>query len=143
MATMRWKPSWWNDDRHGSAWDRVREAMRRDWEQTLHDMHIKGGHELNQSLEDTVKQMAGKQPLPPIDRANPPKIIGDWDRVETPMEYGFGARKEFGGDWPQVEGKLRDEWGKGAARDERWSDVRDYVRRGFEAEGRDSRSSIH
>ena len=49
MATMKWQPAWWNDN-HASAWDRVKEAMRRDWEQTKHDLHIKGGHELNQDI---------------------------------------------------------------------------------------------
>lgn len=143
MGTMRWKPTWWKDERHGSGWDRVREAMRRDWEQTLHDLHIKGGHELNQNLGDTMKQMRGKEEIPPIDKPNPPKVIGDWNDVELPMEYGYGARKEFGGAWNgDVETKLRGEWEQGQ-RDRRWDDVRDYVRRGFEYAGeRDSRSSM-
>jgi len=143
MATMRWKPSWWREDRHGSAWDRVREAMRRDWEQTLHDVHIKGGHELNQKLDDTVKQIAGKEPIPPIDRPNPAKIVGDWNDVELPLGYGYGARQEMGGGWNDAEPRLRDEWEHGH-RDERWSDVRDYVRRGFEyPPPRTSRPSVH
>src|SRR5581483_8090792 len=55
MGTMKWQPAWWNDG-HASAWERVKEAMRRDWEQTKHDLHLKGGHELNQGVKDTVKQ---------------------------------------------------------------------------------------
>ena len=144
MATMGWKPSWWRDERHGTAWDRVREAMRRDWEQTLHDVHIKGGHELNQKLGDTVKQMAGKEPMPPIDRPNPPKIVGDWSDVELPIGYGYGAHQEMGGAWSDdVETRLRGEWERGRA-DRPWSDVRDYVRRGFEyPTPRDSSHSVH
>ena len=46
MGTMKWQPAWWNEG-HASAWDRVKEAMRRDWEQTKQDMKMKGGHELN------------------------------------------------------------------------------------------------
>jgi hypothetical protein len=143
MATMRWKPSWWREDRHGDAWDRVREAMRRDWEQTLHDVHIKGGHELNQKLDDTVKQMAGNAPLPPIDQPNPAKIVGDWNDVELPLGYGYGARQEMSGSWNDAEPRLADEWERGR-RDERWTDVRDYVRRGFEYPmPRTSRPSVH
>ena len=44
MGTMIWQPAWWKEE-HAGAWDRVKEAMRRDWEQTRHDLHVKGGHE--------------------------------------------------------------------------------------------------
>jgi len=138
MGTMRWQPPWWNEQ-HASAWDRVKEAMRRDWEQTKQDVHAKGGHELNQQVGDTVKQAAGKEAIPPIDRANPPKVIGDakWDEVELPMEYGFAARAKYGttyNDWsPELEQTLRSEWDSGRAATGRdWRDVRDHVRRGFE-----------
>lgn len=130
---MRWKPSWWNDETHASGWDRVREAMRRDWQQTKHDLHM-GGHELNQGVKDTVKQMVGKEPLPPSDAPNPPKVIGDFDEAELPMEYGYGARKEFGEDrFSLVEPQLRSEWENSAATHGRWDDVRDYVRRGYQS----------
>ena len=144
MATMNWKPTWWKEDMHGSAWDRVKEAMRRDWEQTKKDLHLKGGHELNQNVGDTVKQMAGKQMPPPVDKANPAKVIGDWNDVELPMGYGYGARKQFGAQhtaWgPELETKLRGEWNEGKDRSGRgFDEVKDFVRRGFEYKGdRDS-----
>ena len=56
----KWRPSWWSDEVHGSAWERAQEAMRRDWAQTKHDLHL-GGHEMNQSLTDTLKQAAGQE----------------------------------------------------------------------------------
>ena len=90
MATMRMQPPWWNEG-YASAWDRAKEAFRRDWEQTKKDMHLKGGHELNQGARDTMKQAAGKQAIPADDRANPPKVIGDWNDLELPIEYGYGA----------------------------------------------------
>lgn len=133
MATMRWKPTWWKEETHASGWDRVREALRRDWQQTRHDLHA-GGHELNQGVKDTVKQMSGKQPLPPIDQANPPKVIGSFDDAELPLEYGYGARREFAEDrFSLVEPQLRSEWERtNHATSRRWDDVREYVRRGFE-----------
>lgn len=55
------RPAWWNDQ-HNSAWDRVKEAMRRDWEQTRADFG--GGRDLNQNVVDTVLQAVGSEPLP-------------------------------------------------------------------------------
>jgi hypothetical protein len=57
------QPSWWTEERHGSAWGRVKEAMKRDWEQTKHDLRL-GGRELGQDVDDTVKQAAGKEAIP-------------------------------------------------------------------------------
>jgi hypothetical protein len=135
MGTMNWQPAWWNDA-HASTWDRVKEAIRRDWQQTKHDVGMKGGHELNQSLADTTKQAAGKEPIPAIDRANPPKVIGDWNEVEIPIEYGYSARAHYQmhAAWTdELESKLRSEWTArkfGTAR--AWEDVREHVKFGFE-----------
>src|SRR3954469_1926012 len=108
-----WRPSWWSNEVHGSAWDRVKEAMRRDWSQTKHDLGI-GGHEMNQGFEDTINQAAGKQHLPDINRANPPKVIGEWRDAELPYAYGYAARKQYGGEHPKwttaLEAKLEKEW---------------------------------
>jgi hypothetical protein len=136
MGTMRWQPAWWNEA-HANAWERVKEAMRRDWEQTKHDLHLKGGHELNQAMADTVKQAAGKEPMPPIDRANPPKVIGEWNDDELPLEYGYSARNHYGPDrnWSEeMERALRREWEAGRAPSRRgWDEVRDAVRHGYES----------
>nr|MBA3542815.1 hypothetical protein [Deltaproteobacteria bacterium] len=60
------EPTWWKSE-HTSAWDRVKGALKRDWEQTKADF-TKGGRELDQDAGDTVKQAIGKEPLPPIDQ---------------------------------------------------------------------------
>jgi hypothetical protein len=132
---MRWQPAWWNEH-HASAWERVKEAMRRDWEQTRHDVAMKGGHELNQGVADTAKQAMGRERIPRDDRPNPPKVIGDWEDVELPLEYGFGARdeyKQYSAWGPELERTLRSEWEKDRAKTGRdWTDVREHVKRGFE-----------
>lgn len=153
MGTARWKPHWWREDTHARGWDRVREALRRDWLQTRHDLHM-GGHELNQGVVDTVKQISGKQPVPAIDQPNPPRVIGTVEPsssvqaaetaadAEASMEYGYGAREEFGGDrFSLVEPQLRREWESSREHHgTRWEHVRELVRRGFEMR---DRSSLH
>ena len=136
MGTMKWQPAWWNES-HASAWDRVKEAVRRDWEQTRHDLHIKGGHELNQQATDTVKQASGREAIPSNDRPNPPKVIGNWDDVELPVEYGYGARTKYGSAhtaWSRdLEDKLKKEWEAGRANTGRdWDEVCEFVRTGYE-----------
>jgi hypothetical protein len=49
---------------------KVGEALKRDWEQTKHDVSKKKGEELNQDAGDTVAQAVGKKPLPPPDVPN-------------------------------------------------------------------------
>ena len=136
MGTMNWKPTWWKDDTHASGWDRVKEALRRDWTQTKHDLHM-GGHELNQNAKDTVKQMAGKEAVPPATAANPAKVIGSFDDAELPLEYGYGARRQYNQDrFSDVEPQLRSEWDQGMkTHGHRWDDVRDHVRRGYDYKG--------
>ena len=56
----KWHPTWWREETHGTAWKLVRESMRRDWEQTKHDLGL-GGHELRQSVGDTLKQAAASR----------------------------------------------------------------------------------
>jgi hypothetical protein len=134
--TTSWHPTWWNEEAYGTGWSRAREAVRRDWEQTKKDLHV-GGHELNQSAKDTVKQGGGKEAIPRRDQPNPPKVIGDWDDLELPIDYGFSAKKKYGAQHPRwnetLESTLRTEWdaGKSQTRKE-WNDVSRWVRHGYE-----------
>ena len=135
-STTSWRPEWWTEETHGSAWDRVKEALRRDWEQTKKDLHL-GGHELNQDVSDTLKQAAGKQSIPRNDGPNPPQVIGDWDDVELPMGYGYSARQQYGtqhATWnDELEGKLKSEWESAKDTTRRgWNDVKQFVRHGYE-----------
>lgn len=137
MATT-WHPTWWTEF-HGSAWERVKEAMLRDWEQTKHDLHLKGGHELNQGALDTINQAAGAQAIPADDRPNPPKVIGSWEEAEVPLGYGYAARHKYGAEHPawndSVEKELRLEWESEKNKPaQRWDDVRGWVQRGYQYE---------
>jgi hypothetical protein len=48
----------------------VGEALERDWEQTKSDLPGLEGKDLDQDVDDTVKQAAGKEPTPPEDQRN-------------------------------------------------------------------------
>jgi hypothetical protein len=44
---------------------KVKEALKRDWEQTKHDFNKKKGQDLDQDVGDTLKQATGNEPIPP------------------------------------------------------------------------------
>lgn len=128
--TMR-VPRWWNQE-HESAWERVKEAFRRDWEQTRHDF---GGDapDLDQDVDDTLSQALGKQPIPPITQAN-------FEAYEAASRFGFAARRQYGHTYPkwddQLESRLREDW-ESTYPDpyEGWEQTQSAVRRGWEYEG--------
>ena len=105
-------PSWWTDE-ISNDWNQAKEALRRDWEQTRHDLHL-GGHELDQDIENTLSQAAGAQAMPPIDVANRPKVIGTWEEAEVAIGFGYAARTFYGhqhASWtPELARQLSREW---------------------------------
>ncbi|MDP2341012.1 MAG: hypothetical protein Q8O67_08645 [Deltaproteobacteria bacterium] len=147
MGTTQFKPSWWSEERHGTAWQRVKEAMRRDWEQTKNDF-TPGAPDLNQDVGDTVKQATGSVPMPPPTEQTPPSkgeikhdvkkaTKGDaWADVESRVAYGYAARTHYATTHPNwddgLEGELRSEWNKANAATP-WDEARVHVRRGFDA----------
>lgn len=133
LAAMN-KPSWWSDN-HEGTWDRVKSALKRDWEQTKADVSSKG-HELNQGVGDTVKQAAGKEPIPPGNMPNPSsKATKDerWEDVEPSYRYGVGARAQHGdASWDdRLESKLSEEWSQ-LKSGQTWDEVKSSVRRAWD-----------
>jgi hypothetical protein len=59
-------PTWWTE-RHSSAWERVKDAFRRDWMQTKSDFSVGDAKNLNQRGGDTLVQAAGTAPMPAAD----------------------------------------------------------------------------
>lgn len=139
----RANPAWWTE-KHDSSWERVREAMRRDWEQTKYDMGV-GGRQLDQDVGETVKQAAGKQAIPPRNVPTPdedftavtPSTRGGWDDVEGPLGYGYGARMTYGEKYPvwneELERNLETDW-RASDRETShpWQRAKSMVRRGYE-----------
>jgi hypothetical protein len=114
------------------SWERAKEALRRDWDQTKHDLHL-GGHELNQSADDTLAQAVGGMAVPPIDRANPPNVITRWEDAEIAIGFGWAARSEYGDRYPSwcraLERTLERDWKNDAMP---WPTVVGLVRHGYE-----------
>jgi SAM-dependent methyltransferase len=131
---MHNKPKWWNQE-HDSAWDRVKDAMKRDWEQTKSDLtRGRKGTDLDQDVGDTVKQAAGKSPIPPMSQRTPPDVDDkDWKNVEEDHRYGVGARAQYGDhDWDdRLESKLKEEWND-LKSGRTWDEVKSSVRRGWD-----------
>ena len=125
-ATKRYRnPNWWSKE-YDSAWDRVKAAFRRDWEQTKHDF---GGDapDLDQDVDDTIGQAVGSRPIPPGNLPN-------FDADEPAYRYGYGARLHYGEQYPSwnpdLEGQLEEEWNSLEGGD--WRSRRAAIRRGWE-----------
>ena len=122
---MNKNPKWWNQE-HESRWQRIRMAFKRDWEQTKHDF---GGDQpdMDQDVGDTVKQAAGKQPVP---RVGAPA----YENVEAAYRFGHGARHQYPGYtiWnDELESQLQSEW-RQTYSERDWKKDRDAVRKGWE-----------
>lgn len=116
-------PTWWSE-KHDSAWERVKAAFKRDWDQTKHDF---GGKrpDTDQDVDNTVKQAAGEEPIPP--RGQP-----TYEDYEHAVRFGHGARTEYREKYPQwnsqVESQLKEDWGD----ESDWDETLPYIRRGWE-----------
>lgn len=147
MGTTRFQPSWWNEQQHGNAWQRVKEAMRRDWEQTKNDF-TPGARDLQQDVDDTLKQATGRAPIPPAGEVTPASKrearraakraeAPPWDDVESPLAYGYAARSYYATSYPhwddRLENELRHEWTTAHPDGRPWDEVKGHVRRGFDA----------
>lgn len=124
--TRRRDPEWWTDE-HTSSWDRVKEAFRRDWEQTKHDFGA-GGKDLKQDVPDTLAQAAGTRSVPPPTQPN-------YEADEPAARFGYGARRYYGDRYPRwnsdLETRLRQDWDASMS-DADWERHRSLVRRGWD-----------
>ena len=142
------KPTWWTPT-HASAWDLMKGAMRRDWEQTKVDFGG-AGKDLNQDASDTLRQASGEAPVPSSWVANAPSA-GDVERrhkaseiaehnagvafkraIDAPMDSDEGRRleaksKAARGVANAARNDLRD------VQDQRWADVENAMSFGFGA----------
>lgn len=86
------KTSWWKPE-YDAGWERIKEAFRRDWQQTKHDFGALAP-DLHQNADDTVRQALG------------------FDEHEHALRYGYGAHQHYQErPWSeQIDSELRDEY---------------------------------
>jgi hypothetical protein len=133
MAESTWDPDWWTDA-HSSNWERVKHAVRRDWEQTKGDLSD-NGVDLNQGASDTIRQALGTQPIPHDGLPNPgPRHAhaSVWASFQAAVRYGYGARLHYKEDlWDEkLTARLREEW-RASNQPSTWEEVKEAVERGW------------
>ncbi len=133
------RPIWWSLA-PSSAWVRVKEAVRRDWEQTKHDISRRDGQALNQTLTDTVLQAIGSEAIPSNDRPNLPHTHGEWESIERALRFGYSARSHYGSLYPawtgELESLLARDWDRTEnAVHQSFGVARRWVRKGYERTG--------
>jgi hypothetical protein len=117
-------PTWWNTS-HDSAWERVKAAFKRDWDQTKHDF---GGSrpDTDQDVPNTIRQAAGKEAIPP-------RGVPTYEEDEDAYRFGYGAREHYGTRYPEwderLEAELRRDWDDA---DPDWERHRSAIRRGWD-----------
>lgn len=148
MGTSKIDAKWWTKDQYEGPWERAKEALRRDFEQTKVDLGVASGPNIDQDVSDTIKQAAGADVIPPEGVPNEPggtprfgsavRNPRAWNEVETPVQYGFAARQKYAPRYAawnaELEAELRKDWD--AFKDqtkEAWDDVKSFVRQGFES----------
>lgn len=123
------RPNWYTKD-DDTAWEKVKAAFQRDWQQTKHDM---GGNEpdLNQDVGDTISQATGSQHIPPANVPNPPTANDAYNAADEPAyRYGYAASRHYAdrAEWnDEVEATLQKDWDD----QQEWLRRREAVRRGW------------
>jgi hypothetical protein len=98
-------PQWWTSE-NDAAWEDVKAAVKRDWDQTKHDL---GGNEpdTNQQVGNTIRQAEGKEVIPP-------RGLPTYEEVEPAFRFGYGARVIYGEEYlywdDALEARLKIEW---------------------------------
>lgn len=83
-----------------STWERVKKAFANDWEQTKADFGADSARDMDQDVDDTVKQMAGSDDA--------------FENREQAFRFGYTAKKRYGkshSEWSEdLDAKLRNEF---------------------------------
>lgn len=112
---MTTKAAWCTDETM-SAWDRVKAAFANDWEQTKADFGSDEARDMNQDVDDTVKQAAGSDDA--------------FENREQAFRFGYAAQRHYRTQYPKwderLDAQLRDDYDGDYAADRR------YIRHAYE-----------
>ena len=83
-----------------STWERVKKAFANDWEQTKADFGSDTARDMDQDVDDTVKQMAGSE--------------DSFENREQAFRFGYTAQCRYQTDYPDwnddLDTRLRSEY---------------------------------
>jgi hypothetical protein len=83
---MEKQADWYTDERMGTR-DRVKAAFANDWEQTKHDFGSKSARDLDQDVDDTLKQAAGRKDA--------------FENREQAFRFGYAAQSQYRDQYPE------------------------------------------
>jgi hypothetical protein len=116
---MTTRPKWYTAE-HDSSWENVKAAFRNDWEQTKNDFGSKSARDLDQDVDDTVKQATGSEDA--------------FAKRESAFRFGHAAQSQYRNEHPtwndKLDQSLRNDYGSDYDRD------RDDIRRAYEYRSR-------
>lgn len=140
--TANHQPTWWTKELD-TGWDRFKDAMQRDWDQTKFDLGAKHVRDIDQDIDDTVRQAAGTQEIPPRGVPNADahtkealNVAHDRDRYTEALRYGYGAAStdtyRSHQSWDdKLEMKMKQEW-QDLKSGRTWDEVKLAVKSSFE-----------
>lgn len=112
---MSRKTDFYTDD-DLSAWERVKKAFANDWEQTKSDFGVDDARDMDQDVDDTVKQALGSDDA--------------FENREQAFRFGYTANRRYKSDYPKwnddLENRIREEYDGDYDRD------RPYIRHAYE-----------
>lgn len=83
-----------------STWERIKKAFANDWEQTKADFGATGARDMDQDVDDTLKQAAGSE--------------NAFENREQAFRFGYTAQRRYRSDYPQwnddLDKRLRSEY---------------------------------
>lgn len=107
---------WYAEHDDDSAWERTKAALKNDWEQTKSDLGSDSARDMDQDVDDTVKQAAGSDDA--------------FENREQAFRFGYVARDHYGdrydGWTPELDRRLRNDYSGDYDRD------RPFIRHAYE-----------
>jgi hypothetical protein len=121
---------WWSPD-YDFAWDHIKTAMKRDWEQAKRS----DVPNTSQNIDHIARQTGGMEPIPPLGRQS-------FEEFESACRFGYGARLKFGGAYPEWDNDLeinlaRDWRALDPTRQQTWGQDRSAIRYGWNFEAKE------
>ncbi len=91
---------WHTNDAQMGAWERIKAALANDWEQTKRDMGSQSARDLDQDVDDTVKQALGTEDA--------------FENREQAFRFGYAAQVHYRDEYPtwnaDLESRLRSDY---------------------------------